>query len=239
MKKGKRADGKKSNKILMFSIVLNVLLLALTAVLILNKFGILTRTTIGSYSYSDNPQYDANLTMFKFIDGDADVVFAGDSITANGRFSEFFPEANVMNRGIGSDTTERLYYRLDEIISRKPKKLFIMVGINDIARNMSKEDSLKYYELIISEVSKELPDCEIYVQSILPTVLDNYSIIRERNESIKKMCEEHGIKYINLYDKFLIGGKTDDGLLSADGVHLNGNGYSIWIDAVKEYVYSK
>lgn len=61
----------------------------------------MTRTTIGSYSYSDNPQYDANLTMFKFIDGDADVVFSGDSITANGRFSEFFPEENVMNRGIG------------------------------------------------------------------------------------------------------------------------------------------
>lgn len=223
---------------LIVSIVLNILLLAVTAVLLLNKLGYLTRESVGmtEYSYLDNPQYEANLSMFSLIDGDADVVFAGDSITAYGRFSEFFPKTVVMNRGVGGDTAEGLYNRIDEVLSHHPKKIFIMIGINDIARGITKEESLQYYELIISEIGNKLPDCEIYVQSILPTMSDNLNTISDRNAFIEKMCEELEVEYINLYDLYLTDGKANDSLLSSDGVHLNGNGYKIWIDTVKELV---
>lgn len=223
---------------LIVSIVLNILLLAVTAVLLLNKLGYLTRESVGmtEYSYLDNPQYEANLSMFSLIDGDADVVFAGDSITAYGRFSEFFPKTVVMNRGVGGDTAEGLYNRIDEVLSHHPKKIFIMIGINDIARGITKEESLQYYELIISEIGNKLPDCEIYVQSILPTMSDNLNTISDRNAFIEKMCEELEVEYINLYDLYLADGKANDSLLSSDGVHLNGNGYKIWIDTVKELV---
>ena len=229
------------SKVLIFSIVLNVLLIVVASVLMLNKLGLLTRESVGmtEYSYLNNPQYEANLSMFRLVEGDADVVFAGDSITAFGRFSEFFPNTTVMNRGIGSDTTEGLYNRMDEILSHHPKKIFIMIGINDLARNVTKVESLKYYEMIISKVREELPDCEIYVQSILPTMSDNLNNISQRNDALIKMCDEFQVEYINLYDLFLIDGKTNNTLLSADGVHLNGNGYRIWLDSVKDLVCSE
>ena len=229
---------KKWNKPLILSIILNIFLMVVVIFFMLDKLGILTKSSISpvEHEYLNNPQYEASVTMFQLVDSDGDVIFAGDSITAFGRFSEFFPDVKVMNRGISNDTTEGLYNRIDEVLSHHPKKIFIMIGINDIARNVSKDESLKYYELIISEIKREIPNCEIYVQSILPTRSDDLSAIQERNESILQMCEENSIEYINLYDLFLVEGRTNVDLLSADGVHLNGKGYRVWIDAVKTLV---
>lgn len=226
------------NKALIISVVINIILTMAVVVLVLNKLGIITRSSVSDAenSYLNNPQYDANLTMFSLISGDAEVIFAGDSITAFGRFSEFFPSYKVMNRGIGSDTTEGLYNRMDELLSHHPQKVFIMIGINDIARGVSKEDSLKYYEMIISQIKGKMPNCEIYVQSILPTLSDNLDVIVERNDAISKMCKENSIEYINLYDLFLKDDMANPELLSKDGVHLNGRGYRVWIDNVKDYL---
>lgn len=229
---------KKWSKALTISIVINILLVAAVGVLVLNKMGVLTRSSLGTtgYSYLSNPQYEANLSMFRIIDGDADVIFAGDSITALGRFSEFFPETIVMNRGIGSDTTEGLYNRIDEVISHHPKKLFIMIGINDMEKKIPVEESMKYYEMIISDIQQNIPGCKIYVESVLPTGTIDLSKIENYNTSLYELCSKKDVEYIDLYNLFLTNQEPNYNLFSEDKVHLNGNGYSIWIETVNEYV---
>ena len=57
----------------------------------------------------------------------------GDSLTDNGEWGELFPSVRIINRGISGQKTVEMLGRLDEIIIRKPKKVFILAGINDLA----------------------------------------------------------------------------------------------------------
>ena len=41
-------------------------------------------------------------------------IFYGDSITAGWPLKEFFPNASLLNRGIGGDNTSGLYLRMEE-----------------------------------------------------------------------------------------------------------------------------
>ena len=146
----------------------------------MNKNGIFTSNSvdeistdedsISEYSYLSNPMYDAYLSTFELYDGETDVVFAGDSITARGMFDEFFPNVSLLNRGIGSDITEGLFNQMDEILAHNPKKIFIMIGITDLAKDIPKDTSREYYEKIIKMIRAKNPDCEIYVESVLPTM---------------------------------------------------------------------
>ncbi|MEM7556756.1 MAG: G-D-S-L family lipolytic protein, partial [Cyanobacteria bacterium P01_A01_bin.84] len=51
-----------------------------------------------------------------------DIIFLGDSITDEGEWNELFNNNDIKNRGISGDTIERILYRLEKIISAKPKK---------------------------------------------------------------------------------------------------------------------
>lgn len=221
---------------LVISIMANVLLVVILLLLVVRNGLQIERASKNSeWSYMDNPLYSPAVSMFELVEGDADIVFAGDSITAYGRFSEFFPEKVVLNRGIGSDTAEGLLNRLDEIISHHPQKVFIMVGINDIVLNVSEEDYIEDYASIISLIKSA--DCKVYILSILPCVNGNLDLICKRNESLQNLCMDNGIEYVNLYDSFFANGKVNTNLFAEDGIHLNGEGYKIWIDNVRDMVY--
>lgn len=224
-------------KIGIVSIVVNIVLAALVTVLLLNKSGLLSQESVSEYTYTSNPQYEACLSTFELYKGDADIIFAGDSITAKCNFEEFFPDVNSINRGIGSDITEGLYNRMDEILSHKPKKIFIMVGINDIGNGVPEQTSMSYYRKIIEMIKSVDTECDIYIESVLPTTQLDLKQIAHFNSELESICKSENVEYIDLFSDFLSGGSTDTNLISADGVHLNGKGYSKLIASIGDYLY--
>lgn len=71
--------------------------------------------------------------FFRQMEGSADVVMLGDSLTeGGGDWRELFPVFLVKNRGISGDTTEGVLGRLDEVIGRKPQVVAVLIGINDV-----------------------------------------------------------------------------------------------------------
>lgn len=230
------------------SLILNVILALAVVVLVLNKMGILTRENLNlTYKPSfKSPYYEARLSTFEMNNSDTDIVFVGDSITDHGLFNEFFVDTKLLNRGIGGDNTEGVYNRMGEILSHHPKKIFIMVGVNDIFANFSQEKSMKYYKNIITNIKNESPSSEIYVQSVLPTKNGNITKkidlielnmkIKNYNDSLKVLCDEEGVSYVDLHSLFLKDGHTDEELLCEDGVHLNGKGYERWLVALEDKV---
>jgi lysophospholipase L1-like esterase len=191
--------------------------------------------------------YDQKLSMFEQMPTSKNcIVWLGDSITDGGEWSELFPQYKTMNRGISSDNTFGILYRLHEVIRRKPKKVFILIGINDIARNIPDEVILRNYRKIIDSLQLQTPATKIYVQSILPTnnkytQFKNHQNKTEHilyiNEALKKLCEERNIQYVNLYDTFLDTEQKLNPLYTNDGLHLTGEGYRRWKEVLLTQKY--
>lgn len=192
------------------------------------------------YSYQDNAQYIQRESMFELSPvKKADIVFVGDSITARGEWQEFFPDKVVLNRGIDSDVTEGVYNRLSIIIEEKPEHLFLMIGINDLRQNIPIERTIDYYGKILDTLQTSLPECEIYVQSVLPvnssTGIPNTDV-QALNEAIRKLSDNRSIPYIDIYSLLVDENNDLPHSYSIDGVHMTGEGYQIWIDVVSEYI---
>ncbi|PEJ99343.1 GDSL-type esterase/lipase family protein [Bacillus wiedmannii] len=173
---------------------------------------------------------------------DTGVVFLGDSLTNFNEWGEAFPHIKTYNRGIIGDTTVGVMNQLDRVISLKPVKVFLMIGINDLSAKTPKEQILKNYASILKKIKNDLPDTKVYIESILP-IRDgskfpniNNNDINWMNQELEKLVEENGYTFVNLHPLFI----DENGELkenwSVDGLHINGNGYKVWEKEIKNYV---
>jgi lysophospholipase L1-like esterase len=190
--------------------------------------------------------YDQKLSMFEQNKTThVDIVWLGDSITDGGEWAEFFPNKKVLNRGVSSDNTFGILNRIREVTKRKPKKLFLLIGINDIARNIPDSIIIRNYQRIIDSVKLQSPKTKFYIQSILPTnnKFDNFKNHQNKTEHIiavnkvvEKMCDNKNIFYVDLYNNFTNeDGKLDEKYTN-DGLHLLGEGYLKWKNILFPYL---
>jgi hypothetical protein len=81
---------------------------------------------------NQGPYYHSRLAFFRQTVGDADVIMLGDSITEGIDWRELFPDIRILNRGISGDTGTGVLNWLDEVIKRRPKIVFLMIGSNNL-----------------------------------------------------------------------------------------------------------
>ena len=105
------------------------------------------------------------------------VVFVGDSIMELYNLPKYFKDKDYINRGISGNKSEDVLNRLQtNVIDLKPKTVLVHVGTNDIGHAIPVETYLSNMDKIIEMLQTNLPDCNIIVNSIFPTVtLDNYN----------------------------------------------------------------
>lgn len=174
-----------------------------------------------------------------------DIVFLGNSITNGCEWSELFGSANVKNRGISGDFTERLLERIDPIVAGRPKKIFLMIGINDISRGRTVAEVVDGIARIVSRIRTESPDTKLYLQSLLPVTdyygmfeghTSRYRMVPEVNAELQRLAASTGAVYIDLYSAFA----DSDGKMKPeytnDGLHLLGAGYLLWRDCLISYI---
>ncbi len=172
-------------------------------------------------------------------------IFLGNSITDGGEWSEQYQALSILNRGISGDISAGILNRMDEIVRHKPEKLFLMIGINDLSRNIAPDSVLKNMLQIVTILRSHSPSSRMYVQSILPVndgfrKFNYYSGQPESINRLNKNLQDSAGKYRYM---FLDVGKAlsdENGKLSAaftnDGLHLNGNGYTAWKQVVYPHV---
>ncbi|MDB5127960.1 GDSL-type esterase/lipase family protein [Mucilaginibacter sp.] len=176
------------------------------------------------------------------------IIFLGNSITQFGDWKKLLNDSSVINRGIAADNTQGVLARLNDVIIRQPAKLFIEVGINDIAQNIPPQIIIKNILLIIERVHTQSPETEIYVDSILPTndnAKNDYPDVFNKNDQINAIDDqlERNAKgsrytYIDLKSKLKDkNGKLDAKYAMPDGLHLNKLGYNVWVDFLKTKKY--
>lgn len=234
---------KKYKIILSISLLINVIGIAIAAVIFF-KVGGMSYFAKDEVAYNKNPYYIERNNLFDGVKlNENETVFIGDSITQRGLWDELFPETKVINRGINSDTTEGVLNRLDDIIESKPKKVFLMIGINDLYANKSTDEIVSNYKQILDKIKSGSPETKVYVQSVLPLNYEMYfakdkiknETIKELNGKLKDLSSEFNYTFVNLYPSFEKNGQLEK-KLSYDGIHLSGQGYNVWKDEINQFV---
>ncbi len=165
-----------------------------------------------------------------------DVVFLGDSLTANAQWHEMFPERPVKNRGIGGDTTATLLARLDQVIAGTPATVLLMIGTNDLALGVPQPRILANYGAILERLRAGSPSTAVVVQSVLPRGRSFVDRIHALNVAVARMAADRGCRFVDLTSVFA----GPDGAIapgfSNDGLHLLGPAYVAWRGAIAPVV---
>ncbi|MEQ9097738.1 MAG: GDSL-type esterase/lipase family protein [Imperialibacter sp.] len=174
------------------------------------------------------------------------ILFLGNSITEGGPWAELLGDPTVVNRGIGGDFSFGILNRLDEIIERKPSKLFLLIGVNDIGNDIPDAVIADNVRKIVTRLKAESPATEIYIQSILPVNpeyprfpqhYDKQYHVLMTNQLLYKVALDTKVTFVNLFPLFLDNRQRLDANLTKDGLHLNRQGYEIWVEHLKEMGY--
>jgi lysophospholipase L1-like esterase len=194
-----------------------------------------------------NPYYLHKKSQFELLPkSDLDIIFLGDSLTEEGQWSELLENCNIKNRGIGGDTTDLILKRLDTILASKPKKVFLMAGINDMLglgkAGKTIEQIVLVYSAILTEFQNKVPNTEVFIESVLPVhnkitrYWQDKNNILQLNLHLRKLAKEFSYQYIDVYSHLSDSDNQLDICYTEDGLHLNGRGYLRWKKAVEKYV---
>lgn len=175
-----------------------------------------------------------------------DVIFLGNSITAGVDWTELLQMPNAKNRGISGDISFGILERLDEVTEGRPAKVFILIGINDISRNIPDSLIIRNYTLMVQRIKSASPKTKIYFQTLMPvnnefTQFKNHYNKDEHilyvNEALRKLAAAEKIILVDLYPHFLNADKKLDKKYTVDGLHLNAQGYALWKEILMKGKY--
>jgi lysophospholipase L1-like esterase len=178
----------------------------------------------------------SRLSIFRNTPGAFEFVMLGDSITAAGNWSELFPTVRIANRGIDGNTSADIVSRIDEIIERRPKLVFLMIGINDLVSNVQVSEIIANVRRVIGALAEH--GIPTVVQSTLLTdksqkVLNEKVI--ELNQALQRLCAQKDVKFLDL-NSILSDGDALHPRFTWDGVHLWGDAYVRWAHEIRPII---
>lgn len=174
------------------------------------------------------------------------IMFLGNSITEGANWKKLLKDSTILNRGISGDITFGILNRTDDVIKRKPSKLFILIGINDLFKEIPDEVILQNIFSFVRQLKSGTPKTEIFIQSILPVNksfknfpknYDKEEHIVTINAQLKKLGKHFGYTYVDLYNQFTNTNEQLEEKYSFDGLHLNASGYTLWAEILKRSKY--
>lgn len=178
----------------------------------------------------------------------SDIVFLGNSITAGTNWQELLGLDQARNRGISGDITFGVLERLHEVTQGKPRKVFLLIGINDISRNIPDSIIIHNLKTIVYRIRKESPRTTVYVQTLLP-VNESFKKFKNHyhkdvhiaavNTAIRDLAGKKRVKLIDLHTYFVDDNGKLKKELTHDGLHLKPEGYALWANILKNGRYIK
>ncbi|MBP5560568.1 MAG: sialate O-acetylesterase [Muribaculaceae bacterium] len=190
--------------------------------------------------------YERRATHFGTLPVDADdIIMLGNSLTDGAEFAELFGNVNVKNRGIVGDIIPGYIDRLEPITSGHPAKIFILGGVNDVSHGVSGDSIARSMERLVVLIKQQSPETKIYVQSMLPFnndvqmwkyLKDREQVVVDGNKALERMCRRQGVTWIDLYPLFDDGNGKLRPEYTNDGLHLMGEAYLVWRDALLPYI---
>ncbi len=191
--------------------------------------------------------YEQRKSLFEILpDTKNEIIFLGNSITDGSEWSELLENPRAKNRGISGDTSEGVLNRLYQVTRVEPAKVFLLIGINDLSKNISPDTIYVNICKIVSIIRTKSPKTQVYLQSIFPvnntfktfaTHTSRTPQVKEINEKLKNICPKLGATYVDVFSELK---NPNDDLLNPmytnDGLHLLGAGYVAWMKVIRKYL---
>lgn len=121
------------------------------------------------------------------------------------------------------------------------KRVFLMLGMNDL-NITGVEGSCEKYEELIGKIKEKNPDAEIIIMSMTYVLkgketgkLQN-DTIREFNGMLETMAEKNGWGYVNVAEALADGnGDLAEEYCSDGFAHQNPEAYDVWVSVLRKY----
>ena len=129
---------------------------------------------------------------------------------------------------------------LEDMKGKNIKRVYIMLGVNELGWSYPQVFKSKYKELI-KEIKKIKPNAQIYVQSIIPVTKSkdksdkyfNNTRIEQYNKLVKEVASEENVEYLNVQSALV----NSEGYLpeetSPDGIHIGKSYCEKWLTYLK------
>jgi lysophospholipase L1-like esterase len=177
-----------------------------------------------------------------------DVIFLGNSITDGVDWVELLNLPQAKNRGISGDITFGVLERLQEVIEGQPAKVFILIGINDISRNIPDAVILHNYQRMVTRIRQGSPKTKIYFHTLMPVnssfgkFPNHYNKdghILAVNQGLRELAAREKVFLVDLYPAFLDNQNRLEAAYTHDGLHLTAKGYQKWAEVLQAGKYLK
>jgi lysophospholipase L1-like esterase len=182
----------------------------------------------------------------EFFKVDNRVLFVGNSLIEQGNWSVLLDNPSVVNRGMSGLSSHEIFMRYKKLIDGRPKKIFFLMGINDLEQLIPEPLIMENFHRILYQLKATTPLTEVYFISVLPinpdinteetVVVSNNEAVDKLNLTIRNFTDTFGIQYVdaNLILKSCT--TPTDSLYQKDGIHLTELGYEKISDLLKSKV---
>ncbi len=163
------------------------------------------------------------------------IVFVGSSsILRWETLAADFPGLPVIRRGFGgSELADSVFYADRIVIPYHPRLVVLYAGENDIAAGKTAETVAGDFEAFCAKVLPALPDVRIIFVSLKPSPLRKKFMpeFARANALIAATCARNPrLTFVDVYHAMLDAqGRTRSELYVWDYLHMNHDGYAIWI----------
>lgn len=160
------------------------------------------------------------------------LLFLGDSLTQEGDWASWFPDEDVVNLGVGGDTTADVQARLDAVVAEDPDSIVLLIGTNDFATRRSVEQVVRAVETILVDLRRLLPGVRLLLQSITPRTPEFTDRIQDANRHLRQFAATVRAQYLDLWPALADGDHLAEAY-TEDGLHLTAAGYEAWVGELR------
>lgn len=199
----------------------------------------------------ENKKEETTINKSTNVKFDETVAFIGDSRTQgfimyNGlkdvqdySYVGLMVDTAVSKKFVKTSNGEKITL-LEDMKGKNIKRVYIMLGVNELGWSYPQVFKSKYKELI-KEIKKIKPNAQIYVQSIIPVTKSrdksdkyfNNTRIEQYNKLVKEVASEENVEYLNVQSALV----NSEGYLpeetSPDGIHIGKSYCEKWLEYLK------
>jgi lysophospholipase L1-like esterase len=172
----------------------------------------------------------------------AEVLFVGSSSIRLWRtLSDDFKPHPVKNRGFGGARIRNIIdFGRRMVLPYSPSRIVFFAGSNDIHAGASAGEVLADFKTFVAGVHEVLPETRIAFISITtsPARFAEVATVREANRLIRDyIATNPKLTFIDVFPDMLdAAGRPRAELYAADRLHLNQQGYALWIPRIETFL---